>query len=183
MRHSPELLINNRYMQKKLLQLKKKYNGFINVIADDWRGPRFIFDTKDVRKCNNDCKNCPLYLLLKNEKENNKENNFSAALYKADKNDKIIFGPQNFLNCKTLKQYKNCYVNFLLKKAKNKKEIQNELKLILNMKVIYSRNKNRYKTEKQFKKSAIKKILLLVNPSKKKIITAALNPTTSPAPF
>ena len=85
---------------KKFQELYKKYNGFINVGVDNWRGWRFVFDTEDVRKCKNNCKSCPLYFLLKNERITD----FSAGLYPASKEDKELFGPQNFLNCKT-----NCF--------------------------------------------------------------------------
>jgi hypothetical protein len=122
--------------ERKLKELSKKYDGFINVIVDDWRGFRFIFDTEDVRKCKNDCPNCPLFNLLKNERKGE----FSAGLYPASKEDKDIFGPQNFLNCKTLDQYQNCYLNYL-RSCKSKVEINNELQLVKNMSITYSKNK------------------------------------------
>lgn len=90
--------------------LENQPNNFINVIFDNWRGWRLIFDTKEVRNCKNNCSDCSLYLLLKN-------NNLLDELYPANKEDKRMFGPQNFLNCKTIIQYINCYVNFLDKKC------------------------------------------------------------------
>jgi hypothetical protein len=96
----------NKKKLKKLIEiinkLSKEYNGFISVSFDNWRGFRFIFDTKETRKCDNNCKECPLYNLLKKEKIY--KNNF--GLIKATKNDKQLFGPQNFLNCKTLDNMK-----------------------------------------------------------------------------
>lgn len=137
---------------KKFRELSKKYDGFINVIVDDWRGFRFVFDTEDVRKCKNDCQNCPLYQLLKNEKEGY----FSAGLYPASEKDKKIFGPQNFLNCKTVNQYQKCYLNYL-EECKSKKEITEELKLVKNMKIIYS--KKGEIAEDEFKKEIFDKYL------------------------
>ena len=68
-------------------------------------------------------------------------NKNSFGLYPASKKDKEIFGPQKYLNCKTLDQYKNCFINFVSKKIKNKKELTEELYLINNFKVIFSKNK------------------------------------------
>ena len=140
---------------EKFNQLSKKYDKFINVAVDDWRGFRFIFDTEDVRKCNNDCSNCGLYKLLQKEKKGF----FSAGLYPANAEDKKIFGPQNFLNCKTLEQYENCYVNFVTKRVKTKSALLNELKLLKQMSIIYSRDEDEGICEKRFKYKVINKIL------------------------
>lgn len=148
---------------KKFKSLRKKYKGFINIGVDNWRGYRFIFDTVDIRKCKNNCLQCPLYLLLKNEREGK----FSSSLYLAREEDKKLFGPQRFLNCKTLNQYKNCYINFLIKKAQTEKEIEEELKLINNFIIIYSKNSNLEKLNVDFKKSLIKQVLKKVGKKKK----------------
>jgi hypothetical protein len=117
---------------------------------------RFVFDTEDVRKCKNDCPNCPLYLLLKNEESGL----FSAGLYPASKDDKNLFGPQNFLNCKTIKQYQACYLNFLAQ-CRSEKEIKQELDLVKSMKIIYSKG-NIKKTENLFKKEILSKYIDLL---------------------
>lgn len=156
---------------KKFQELSNRYDGFINVIVDDWRGYRFIFDTIDVRKCNNNCSNCPLYQLLRNEKINN----FSATLYPASKEDKKLFGRQNFLNCKTLKQYQNCYINFLSKKTLNQEEIKKELNLIRNLSIIYTQRSKPKIIEEKFKQLIIKKALRLSNKKKREIIKNAIS--------
>jgi hypothetical protein len=137
----------------KFKKLRKKYDGFINVFVDDWRGYRFVFDTKDVRKCNNDCLNCPLFKLLEDEKTDV----FSSDLYPANTEDKALFGPQNFLNCKTLKQYQNCYINYLSKRCKSKKEINKELSLVKNLRIIFSKEGNASEVEQRFKRKIIEK--------------------------
>lgn len=152
---------------KKFQELSKNYDGFINVGVDNWRGWRFIFDTMDVRKCKNNCQKCPLYLLLKNEKKGL----FSVTLYPANKEDKELFGYQNFLNCKTLKQYENCFVNFFLKKTRTEKGIREELKLVKNFRIIFSKeNSNLVQKEKAFRKSIIKKLFKKAEFFKKSII-------------
>lgn len=153
---------------KKLKQLQKQYAGFINVIVDNWRGNRFIFDTIDVRSCSQNCNKCPLYNLLKKEKE---AKSFSSSLYPATLEDQKIFGPQPFLNCKTLNQYKNCYTNWLIKKTFTKKEIEVELKLIKNLRIIYSKEANNPSLlENKLKKSIIINTLKKTTGEKKQII-------------
>lgn len=137
----------------KFIELSKKYDGFINVIVDDWRGYRFVFDTRDVRNCKNDCINCPLFDLLKNEKSGV----FSAGLYRASEKDKLLFGPQKYLNCKTIDQYQSCYLNFL-KQCRTEKEIKEELNLVRSMKLVYS-NEDINKVEKSFRQTIFSKYI------------------------
>lgn len=151
---------------KKFQALSKRYNKFINVFVDNWRGYRFVFDTEDVRKCNNDCGNCGLFKLLKGEKENL----FSVGLCPASDSDKKLFGRQNFLNCKTIKQYEDCYENFLVKKTRTKQEIIEELNLIKNMEIIFSRNNMKEQIIKKFRRAIFEKSIRLSNKSKKMII-------------
>ncbi len=151
---------------KNFQKLSKRYNKFINVFVDNWRGYRFVFDAEDVRKCNNGCVNCDLFKLLKDEKENL----FSAGLYLASENDKKLFGQQNFLNCKTIKQYEDCYANFLIKKTRTKQEIIKELNLIKTTEIIFSRNDRKGKMIKKFRRAIIKKSIRLSGKRKIMII-------------
>lgn len=152
---------------KKFKELSARYNGFVNIGVDNWRGWRFIYDTTDVRKCRNDCRNCPLYLLVKEEKDGI----FSAGLYPVSKKDKALFGLQNFLNCKTLKQYENCFINFILKEINTEKEIREELMLIKNFRIIFSKeDTNLSRKEKKFRKSVVNKVLKESNIAKRLII-------------
>lgn len=162
-------------MQQKIIKLArkefklllKKYPYFCNVLVDDWRGFRFIFDTKDVRVCKNNCLKCSLFLLV--GEKNNKI--FSSGLYKASKEDKKIFGHHNYLNCKTLEQYRNCYLNFIFKKTRTKQEIVDELKLIKNLCFVYSsRRDNLFEKELKFKKDIFRELVLKTKDEKKKII-------------
>lgn len=160
---STSAILNN--MDKKILKLGIKkfknlaqnYNGFINVIIDDWRGYRFIFDTEEVRNCQNNCQACGLFRLLEKESAGL----FSAGLYPASQEDKKIFGPQKYLNCKTAVQYQECYQNFL-KTIKNRVEIEAELNLVRNLKFIYCRDGRLEKVEADFKQG------ILPSKSKKK---------------
>lgn len=137
--------------EKKIKNLIEEYNGFNNVILDNWRGYRFIFDTEKFLTNKINGKKYRLSILLKNEKLGY----FNAGLLLASSKDKKMFGKQKYLNCKTLKQYKNCYLNFI-KKINNKKELKDELKLVKNLHIFYSKNNNKNKLEKNFKNRILK---------------------------
>jgi len=156
----------------KLEELLKKYDGFITIFLDDWRGYRFIYDIKPSNCCKDSCKKCPIYRLLKDEKE---INGFTAGLYLASSKEKKLFGPQEFLNCKSFDEYQNCYVNFLLEKCNTKQEIFDELNLVKNMKVIYSKKDSPEKQEIKFKKGVIQKALASSETKKTKNIREYLN--------
>ncbi|PIY96901.1 MAG: hypothetical protein COY66_02575 [Candidatus Kerfeldbacteria bacterium CG_4_10_14_0_8_um_filter_42_10] len=136
--------------ERKFRQLKRKCPNFINVILDDWRGFRLIYDTEDVRKCDNNCDKCRLFLTL-NEEPNGL---FTAGLIPASAQDKKLFGQQNFLNCKTVSQYKQCYLNFI-GHLKSINEINKELKLVKGLKFIYCLNKNKNIAEQKFKREIL----------------------------
>lgn len=158
------------YAIKQFSRLKPHYGGFINVGVDNWRGYRFIFDTKDVRKCQNNCVKCPFCALLKYKKKGL----FSCGLYPSTKRDKLLFGPQNYLNCKTLAQYRNCYTNFLIRETKTKKDIESELKLIKNFRIIFSKEeKDLRKLENKFKQSILKDIFRIVSRERQTMIKKA----------
>lgn len=122
--------------KRKLQKLSKKYDGFINIILDDWRGYRLIYDTKETRSCKNNCGECKLFNLLKNETSKKT----IAGLHLASETDKKLFGNQRYLNCKTTTQYRSCYVNYITKKIKKETDLTDELNLLMNLEIIYSKN-------------------------------------------
>ncbi|MFA6321903.1 MAG: hypothetical protein WCX71_00295 [Candidatus Buchananbacteria bacterium] len=145
-------------------KLSKKYSGFINVILDNWRGYRFIYDCVEVRNCKNQCATCRLYNLLKNKKNDK----FTTCLVLATPEDKKIFGSQNYLNCKTVKQYQNCYINFIKQKKLTKKELIVELNLVKDLKFIYSRKNDLILREKLFKQGILDGVVKFNASSKNK---------------
>jgi len=163
--------INLRAVVRQANKLAENYGRLENIIFDDWRGWRFIFDTPEVLKCNNDCGNCKLYKFLKQLRPN-----FSyARLFKASGRDQKMFGPQKFLNCKTLAQYQKCYSYFLLEETKTKGEIERELDLLRNMRVIYTKNKSIAETENNFKKAVLRVVLSKSDKQKKRLINNYLD--------
>lgn len=157
------LIINDLNINQRIIKtagsifarLCKNYCGFQNVFIDDWRGYRFVFDTLDVRRCQNNCRQCRLFRVLKDEKE---QSGFSPGLYRANKADKQNFGPQKNLNCKTLGQYINCYVNYFARIAVTPKQINDELRLVKNIRCVFTAtNGSRNIMEKRLKAMIIEK--------------------------
>lgn len=149
----------------------KKYPNVNNIILDDWRGWRFVFDTKETCNCNNDCRNCSLPRFLK---QNFRPDSY-ARLVKANKNDRLMFGPEKFLNCKSLKKYQDCYICFILNKTKTEKEIQDELDLLMGLRLIYSTSDSPGLLEYRFKAGVIRAVLAKSDRNKRKIIRKYLN--------
>lgn len=131
---------------KKANVLLGKYDGFNNIILDDWRGFRFIFDAENFLTSKTNGKRFRLSQILKNEKVGY----FNGGLLLANYADKKIFGNQKYLNCKTIEQYKNCYINFI-NQIRNKNELEEELLLVKNLCIIYSKNNDIGNLERQFK--------------------------------
>lgn len=166
--------------QEVLKRLNKKPNTFTNVILDEWRGCwRFIFDTEEVRSCDNQCDQCKLFALLRDEKE---ESGFSAALLPANERDKILFrAKQNFLNCKTLDQYRDCYADWLIKKASTDEHIRKELSLIKHCHIIFSKETSDLsKKENEFRESILESVRKHADESKRDTIDRIWNETLYP---
>jgi hypothetical protein len=141
--------------KKEWQKIRQKYNGFNTIILDNWRGFRFIFDSDDVKKCKNNCWECPLFCALKKE---SCRQLFSPNLLPASESDKKLFGPQNFLNCKTLDQYQKCFANFLSQPNLSNEEIKSELELIQNLEIIFSNKGSGREIKRQFLKKVLRKI-------------------------
>jgi hypothetical protein len=167
-------------MYKKILRIAKlkfkklfeNYRYFNVVFVDNWRGFRFVYDTDEIKKYSaNKFYKSQLYYLLGKERYVGK---FSIGLHPANKADKRLFGPEIFLNCKTYKQYQNCYINFLLKKKLTYKQIIEELELIKNLKIIYSKTGSKKGLERKFRLAVIEKVLVKANKSKREAILSYL---------
>jgi len=162
--------MNKKVLQiarKKFKELAKQYDQFNTVFLDNWRGYRFVYDTDEVKKYRGlSFFKSRLYALLKNEKPGL----FSADLYPASREEKRLYGPNPFLNCKTYRQYRDCYAFFLLKKVHIKKEIVAELSLVKNLKVIYARTGGEKALEKKFRRAVISRVMASASEGKRMII-------------
>jgi hypothetical protein len=146
-------------MKKKLIKIAKKevknlinkYDGFNNIILDNWRGYRLIFDTEKYLKSKTNNKKYKLIVVLKNEKMGY----FNNCLLVSNYRDKKMFGEGKYLNCRKLEEYKNCYLNFI-RQIDNKKELKKELLLVKNLKVVYSKDGKESEVEKKFKNEILK---------------------------
>lgn len=160
-----KIFINN--VTGQINKLQRKEDIFDNVILDNWRGLRLIYS---YSKCNNICSKCPI---PKKSKEINKCRRL-CNLLKTTKEDQNMFGKKNFMDCKSLEEYKACYVNFILEKCNSYEEILKELLVIKNLIFIYSRNGNVEENETLFKKNVITRTLSKCNTDKKKTILKIL---------
>jgi len=161
-----------RIAKKKFQVLAKQYSQFNVVFLDNWHGFRFVYDVEELKKYHG--KNfykSRFYKLLKNEKPAI----FTANLYKASRADKKLYGPNPFLNCKTYREYYNAYAVYLLKKTNNKRQVIKELKLIKNLRVIYSKNGDERNLERKFRRLLIQKVLRLASQHKRSIIRDYVN--------
>ncbi|KKW41050.1 hypothetical protein A2454_04120 [Candidatus Peribacteria bacterium RIFOXYC2_FULL_55_14] len=167
----PEILLS---AQDKFRELSEKFDGFISVILDNWRGYRFIYNVEMTACCRYGCVRCPLAVLLKDEKDGA----FTARLLPAGKRDKRLFGPQNFLNCKSISQYQNCYTDFLVERCFTREEIFGELDLVKNMQIIYSRFGAEKNKETAFRQGVVRNAIALSGVRKAELIQeyVRLNP-------
>ncbi len=153
--------------RKEFQQLTRQYDKFIYVFVDDWRGFCFVFDTDDVRNCRNNCERCDLYQLLKNKKPGGK---FFAGLKPASLEDKELFGPQNYLNCKTYEQYQNCYINFIVKNELSGAELSQELDLIYGSALVCSKGSSSTRASDNFRTLILSEVLNKVTNRKRDAI-------------
>jgi len=144
--------------QAEARELVQKYDGIKTIIFDDWRGWRFIIDSADLKRCDNNCSACPLYQFLTGSRIKFKY----AKLIPASERDKKVFGPRQFLNCKSWREYQQCYINFFATEIKSPTEFRAELRLLRNMRVLYFKLGSVQKLESRFKSVVIKKSAFLV---------------------
>ncbi len=143
-----------------------KHGGFYAIILDNWRGWYFIYDSPEVRLCNNDCANCKLYEAVSSSSENSQY----AHFFEASELDKKMFGPHNFRNCKTLDGYKKSYEYFLVNETNSPEEIKDELDLLLGMRIVYAQEGSSSDLELSFKRSVIDSVLAQCEKAKSNII-------------
>ncbi len=144
--------------KQEAARLVKAYPAARTIIFDNWRGWRFIIGSSDSAACRNDCGACPLYGLLKAGRAGLKPSFRYARLFKASPRDKRIFGPRNFLNCRSAREYQECYLNFFAKAVRTAAEARAELKLLKGLRILYLKSGKIREGEKRFKAEIISKL-------------------------
>ena len=151
------------------------------VILDNWRGYRLIYDGPIVLCCPQKCDACPLFVAVGADPKPIPEKVLLTSLYAASPEDiKLFPGRQRKLNCKTLLQYQNCFVTWLVEKCRSQNEIDEELTLIRDFRIIYHQGAgDLISFEKKVKRQIIQKSLrkikrhsdqwVMINNSAKKI--------------
>ena len=133
-----------------------------SVILDDWRGgPRLIYGSPLVTNCKSNCTECPISQALNEDPATLPKNALITTLIPATEDDLKIFpAKQKFLNCKTLEDYLNCFVAWLIKKCHTKQQIEEEFDLVKNFRIVYlPGTDNLPKAEKQGRQRIIRQTL------------------------
>jgi hypothetical protein len=131
------------------------------IILDNWRGYRLIYDGPAVTNCPPSCNACPLFVAVGVDPKPIPENVLLISLYSASLKDMALFpGKQRMLNCKTLLQYQDCFVVWLVEKCRTQNEIDEELTLIRDFRIIYHQGAgDLISFEKQVKQQIVQKSL------------------------
>ncbi len=114
------------------------------AVLDDWGAPRIIYDAPCVASCASNCDPCPLYQVLDRVvgKEDAKlpRDKFRKTLgIDQVRQDMYPWCPQRYLNCKTWKQYLDCYLECLVHHCPTEKEVDEELDYVKHFLVLYVR--------------------------------------------
>ncbi len=104
-----------------------------SAILDDWRGMRIIYGYS----CSGVCSSCALYRAVGKDTEEFDDMKLRTTLRKATVEDRVIFSPQCFLNCKTPEQYVECFVQWLVTKCFTYQEVRDELSLVQGFRLLY----------------------------------------------
>ena len=121
-------MISNQQLllAKKISASLAKTNHFNYIMLDNWRGWCLIYDIKKSRPAR---KKQAVWLIQKYSKYK------LARLKKANRSDKKIFGLNEYLNCRSLNNYKRCYINWLIKRVSGVAEARQELDLLCGFRI------------------------------------------------
>lgn len=113
--------------------------GLEVLILDDWRGgPRLIYQFAFTSNCPSSCKDCPLFLQVGSDSTPLPQHQLLTTLILASPEDHCIFpSQQDRLNCKTWKDYLDCFIAWLEKKCYSSTDFVNEVKLIAGFHLIF----------------------------------------------
>ncbi len=117
------------------------------IIIDDWNtgegieGPRLIFAGKFTENCPEDCADCPLFQVVGLD-EAKPEFQIRSSLCLATPGHIDLYPPQagqRCLNCKTLEQYHEVFICWILEKCDTEELLLAELDWVLGFRILYYR--------------------------------------------
>lgn len=146
------------------------------VVLDKWRGFRLVVDTVGSRKCQNNCQSCRNFQLFGEQQSGLKEEGFIPELKRwTEKQDKDLYGPERYLQCKTLDRYAECYIRCLLEDCSTKEAVLEELQLVRQFTVLYAGSQDLELTKNLICAKIIYTVLGQVGIEKRRWMTIALS--------
>ena len=149
------------------------------VILDDWSGVRLVYETDDVRNCQNNCESCSTYLQL--GEDHGDSGDFLRTTLVRSSIDHTDISENRMLNCKTKENYMRSFSEWLINRCHTESEFIDELVLIKNFQVVYSEWCSTTSELSEMKKKMTKKILESakngVHGSRREILETAVRKT------
>lgn len=143
--------------------LSNQICGLETIVLDsEWNGcARLVYGGSFVETCVSNCERCLLFKTVKEDPKDLRSSKFVVSLSLARDGQKQNYpGKQKYINCKTLDQYAGCFAACLSSPelCPTEKDIQDELNLIKDFKLIFYRGKKErelLKIEKKLKQRII----------------------------
>ncbi|MBT4651537.1 hypothetical protein HOC13_03365 [Candidatus Woesearchaeota archaeon] len=154
------------------------------VLLDQWRRERkdnewrFTYLGDKIGSCDNVCESCPVYDVAggEDDKEKQKDQQLITTLTLAEPEDLVNYdGDQRYLNCKSVQQYINSFINCFLGEMHARDGMLDELDYVVGFKVIYRKGGGDFETfEADIKKRVIEGSLKGYNEEHKELFKAAV---------
>ena len=123
-------------MARAFIAEKANSLHFKTVILDDWSGIRLIYDTEEVQSCVNRCETCRMYLVLGKDQKNRDLESLTTTLTDADHSHTDV-STNRMLNCKTVENYLESFVQWMLKRCRTVDEYKQELELVRDFRIVH----------------------------------------------
>ncbi len=115
------------------------YLPITSAILDDWGGgPRIIWGGPAVEACAGDCESCPLFQVVGEDPEDTSDRDFTTTLVRADEEQLAVFSvKQPMLNCKTLQQYLDAFVEWFVQRCRTTEQVRDEMLWVAGFRLLY----------------------------------------------
>jgi len=142
----------------------------LSVVLDNWNSQegqktvRLIYAGPFTETCGSQCDSCPLFRYVGIDKVD-KEPDFAVTLCEAIESHNQLLGPssQRFLNCKTIGQYQDAFVKYVVNECLTQEKMFAELLWISGFKIIFlfgfENQEELVKEEERLKKQIVAEIL------------------------
>ena len=108
------------------------------AIIDDWNNRRIVFGASFTANCQSACDSCPLYSTVGEDPEEINPDQLQTTLVRAREDQIETFSAkQRFLNCKTLKQYCEAYIEWFVKRCLDPETVIAELNWVAGFRIVF----------------------------------------------